>query len=139
MIYIVPENDLHRNSLGLSIKSNCYFHDNYTTRVHYLQVNDDNHQVFRFWERFICLKTTSTKRGRVRSKTNSTTPSIINILTRTKDDQVSIIVRTKYLYNLYSMWSQIKHARFFLFLQTASVISPREKRTGYWDRHSIFG
>jgi len=32
---------------------------------------------------------TSTKRGRVRSKTYSATPSIINILARTEDDQVS--------------------------------------------------
>jgi len=56
------------------------------------------------------------------------TPSIINILASTEDDQVSIIVRAMYLYNLYSMWSQIKHARFFLFVQTASVIFHREKR-----------
>jgi len=35
---------------------------------------------------------------------------------------VLIIVRAMYLYNLYSMWSHKKHARFFLFVQTASVI-----------------
>ena len=66
----------------------------------------------------------------VQSKTDSATPSIINILARTKDEQISIIVRPTNLYNLYAMWSQIKHVQFFLFVQTASAIPPpREKRT----------
>jgi len=37
----VPENDLHQNNLGTYIKSNCYVHDNYFTRIQYLQVNSD--------------------------------------------------------------------------------------------------
>ena len=44
----------------------------------------------------------STKRDRVRRKTDSATPSTINILARTEDDQVSIIVRATYLYNFLS-------------------------------------
>ena len=60
----MPENYLHWNGLGMNIKSNCYFRDNYFTRVQYLQVYSDywyTDVYFWFWDRFICLNTTSTK------------------------------------------------------------------------------
>ena len=75
---------------------------------------------------FYMRSISSSKRPSVQ-KTDYATLSIINILARTEDDQVSIIVCVTYLYNLQSMWSQIKHAQFFLFVQKASVIfSPRK-------------
>ena len=45
-IKIVSENDLHRNGLDTNIKSNV--HDNYFTRVQYLQVTATNTNCFDF-------------------------------------------------------------------------------------------